>query len=123
MLPSYAKVVFDLQRACVPVEELGTTAKVAVTLAAGRVIAMAFSPEDENLLWSHPQLGETALVTTHPQMLTGGLGGDRLWFAPELAYHWRGEPDWNAFSNYSVPSDTDPGAYRFADREDVSVTP
>lgn len=121
-MPSYANIVSDLRRAGVPVEDLGTTAKVAVTLAAGRVIAMAFSSEEENLMWSHPRLGDTALVTNHPQMLHGGFGGDRLWFAPELAYHWHGEPDWNCFSNYSVPSDTDPGVYRFTDRDAVSVT-
>lgn len=121
MLPSYAKVICDLQRARVPVAELGTTAKVAVTLAAGRVIALAFSQEDENLMWSHPQLGEPALVTDHPEMLKGGLGGDRLWFAPELSYHWHGQPDWDSFSNYSVPLDTDPGNFRFANRDAISV--
>lgn len=83
---------------------------------------MAFSSEAENLVWSNPRLGETALVMNQPQLLQGGLGGDRLWFAPELAYHWHGEPDWNSFSNYSVPADTDPGAYRFTRRDDASVT-
>ena len=69
--PSYSAVIRNLARAYVPVRELGTGGKVAVTLAAGRVIAMAFSPNDQNLLWSHPQLSDIHVVRNHPETLKG----------------------------------------------------
>lgn len=122
MQPSYSKVVDNLRKASVPVRELGTEGKVAVTLAAGRVVAMAFSADSENLLWSNPQLGDTALVKSRPQELVGGYGGDRLWFAPELDYHWVGKPDWNTFANYKPPVATEPGAYRFGEHDARSIT-
>ena len=114
--PSYSAVIRNLARAYVPVRELGTGGKVAVTLAAGRVIAMAFSPNDQNLLWSHPQLSDIHVVRNHPETLSGGLGGDRLWFSPELDYHWDGKPDWNTFANYKPPTATDPGGYCFVNQ-------
>jgi hypothetical protein len=90
---------------------------VAVTLAAGRIVALAFSKDGPNLLWTHPDLGDTGLVKANPARLMGGIGGDRLWFSPELRYHWVGKPDWHGLGNYKVPADTDPGHYRFVDSE------
>lgn len=116
----YSEVVANLLKASVPIRQLDE--KVAVTLAAGRVVAMALSPEGENLLWSHPELGNTELVRFRPGDLAGGFGGDRLWFSPELAYHWDGMPDWETFSNYQVPAATDPGAYEFVEEESQAIT-
>ena len=84
-----------------------------MTLAAGRVVAMAFSKDGPNLFWSNPRLGDVNLVRDTPEKLVGGFGGDRLWFAPELDYHWNGAPDWEGFLNYKVPAATDPGDWRF----------
>src|SRR5690349_1142086 len=98
-LRTYATVIADLQRASIPVRELTGAGNVAVTLAAGRVVAMAFSREAPNLFWSNPELADTRAVKAEPEKLVGGMGGDRLWFAPELAYHWKGAPDWQGFSN------------------------
>lgn len=109
----YARIVSDLRRAAVPLQELRGPGAVAVTLAAGRVVALAFSQDEPNLLWSHPDLGDAARVKDN--QLVGGIGGDRLWFAPEVQYHWLGEPDWRGLGNYQVPADTDPGRYRFVD--------
>lgn len=118
----YSRIISDLQKASLPVKELRGPGVVAVTLAAGRVIALAFSKDEPNLLWTHPDLGDTGLVQANPAQLTGGIGGDRLWFSPELRYHWVGEPDWRRLDNYQVPADTDPGRYRFVDSEpDVVV--
>ena len=109
----YSRIVSDLRNAAVPLEELHGPGVVAVTLAAGRIVALAFSRNEPSLLWSHPDLGDAALVKAN--RLVGGIGGDRLWFAPELRYHWLGEPDWRGLGNYEVPADTDPGRYRFVD--------
>ena len=109
----YSQIVRDLRNAAVPLEELHGQGVVAVTLAAGRIVALAFSRDEPSLLWSHPDLGDAALVKGN--RLVGGIGGDRLWFAPELRYHWLGEPDWRGLGNYEVPADTDPGRYRFVD--------
>jgi hypothetical protein len=113
----YSQIVSDLEKASVPVKELHGPGAVAVTLAAGRIVALAFAKDGPNLLWTHPDLGDTALVKANPARLVGGIGGDRLWFAPELRYHWVGKPDWRGLGNYKVPADTDPGHYRFVDSE------
>jgi hypothetical protein len=110
----YLQTVRDLRKASVPVRELPGPGAVAVTLAAGRIVALAFSDAGPNLLWTHPDLGR---MTGHPGQLVGGIGGDRLWFAPELHYHWLGEPDWQHLTNYTVPGDTEPGHYDFVDSE------
>lgn len=114
MPTTYSQTVRDLRKACLLIRELPGPGAVAVTLAAGRIVALAFSDEAPNLLWTHPDLGRT---TAHPGQLIGGPGGDRLWFAPELHYHWLGEPDWQQLTNYTVPADTEPGHYEFLDSE------
>jgi hypothetical protein len=111
----YAQVVTDLTNAGIAVRQLDGPGHVAVALTAGRIAAFAFSHDGPDLLWSNPELGNTALVKATPEKLVGGLGGDRLWFSPELRYHWHGTPDWRGLGNYKVPADTDPGRYAFVD--------
>jgi Family of unknown function (DUF6786) len=111
----YSRIISDLVKASVPIKELHGPGVVAVTLAAGRIAALAFSKGEPNLLWSPPGLGDTGLVKAN--RLPGGIGGERLWFSPEPRYHWVGAPDWHGLGNYQVPHDTDPGRYRFVDSE------
>lgn len=111
----YSQVISDLTKASIPVKELDGRGNVAMTLAAGRIVALAFSRDGPNLLWTNPELGNTDKVKTAPEKLIGGLGGDRLWFSPELSYHWAGKPDWRQFSNYHVPPVSDPGQYAYSD--------
>lgn len=113
---TYAQVIRRLHAASIPVRELEGRGVVAVATAAGRVVAMSFSKDGPNLFWSNPQLTDTALVKATPEKLAGGFGGDRLWFSPELRYHWIGKPDWRGLGNYEVPKDTDPGRYIFVDK-------
>ena len=93
----YSQIVSDLEKASVPVKQLHGPGVVAVTLAAGRIVALAFSKDGPNLFWTHPDLGATG--TANPTRLVGGIGGDRLWFSPELRYHWVGKPDWHGLGN------------------------
>ena len=109
----YSQVVVDLTNAGIAVRQLHGRGHVAVTLAAGRIVGLAFAQDGLNLLWTHPDLGNTAVVKATPEKLVGGFGGERLWFSPELRYHWTGKPDWRGLSNYKVPVDTDPGQYTF----------
>lgn len=111
--PTYSRVVDQLLQAAIPLRQLHGKGHVAVTLAAGRIVALAFSQDGPNLLWSNPRLEDTELV--RHAGLAGGVGGDRLWFAPELHYHWLGKPDWRAIVDYKVPEDSDPGRYSFLD--------
>jgi hypothetical protein len=113
----YSQIVSDLEKASIPVRELQGRGVVAITLAAGRIVALAFAHDEPNLLWTHPDLGATDLAKANPAQLVGGIGGDRLWFSPELRYHWVGKPDWQGLGNYKVPADTDPGHYEFVDAE------
>jgi hypothetical protein len=110
-----------LSAAGVPTKQLTGFGNVAVTPVGGRIVAMAFSGTDRNLFWTNPELGNADLVRNHPEKLAGGLGGDRIWFAPELDYHWRGKPDWNTCSNYEVPTSADPGAYEFVNEAPDAV--
>jgi hypothetical protein len=111
--PAYARVVGDLEAAGVPLRQLRDGGCAAVTPAAGRIVALAFTADGENLLWTNPQISDAVLLRATPEKLVGGLGGDRLWFAPELDYHWRGVPNWQTFENYKTPAASDPGAYAF----------
>ena len=111
----YSQLMNNLANASIPVRQLHGRGAVAVTLAAGRIIALAFSHDGPNLLWTNPELADTRKVKAAPDKLVGGLGGDRLWFSPELRYHWAGKPDWRGLSNYHVPSVTDPGQYAYFD--------
>lgn len=110
----YLQTVRDLRKASVPVLELPGPGAVAITPAAARIVALAFRETEPNLLWTHPDLGS---MSGHPGQLIGGIGGERLWFAPELHYHWLGEPDWQQLTNYEVPPDTEPGRYELVDSE------
>jgi hypothetical protein len=110
-----------LEELTIPIPGKGKVGKVAVSLIGGRVIGMAFSPKDENLIWSNPELSNTELLREHPERLLGGIGGDRLWFGPEFAYHWKGKPDLVNFKNYKVPESEDPGEYHFILRDDFSI--
>jgi hypothetical protein len=120
--PTYAQVVRNLQDAGVPLGVLGGQGCAAVTPAAGRIVALSFGPDGENLFWSNPQLGDSALVRNTPEKLVGGMGGDRLWFSPELDFHWTDKPDWATFANYHIPAASDPGAYVFVDGPKDAVT-
>jgi hypothetical protein len=122
MPSSYAEVIALLRKASMPVQQLGSDGRVAVTLAAGRVVAMRFSNDGQNLLWSNPILDDTQLVKMHPDKLVGGYGGDRLWFSPELIYNWDGKPDWRTFANYKTPAAMDPGAYEIVKQDSESIT-
>jgi hypothetical protein len=111
----YSQIIDALEKASIPVRQLHGQGCAAVTLAAGRIVALAFSQHGPNLLWSNPELANAAGVKGAPEKLAGGIGGDRLWFSPELRYHWSGAPDWRDLSNYEVPPATDPGQYVFVD--------
>jgi len=119
--PRYSSIVGYLRDAPVSIEELEGKGCVAVTLAAGRVVALAFSKDGLNLLWSNPRLSDAEIVKTAPEKLVGGLGGDRLWFSPEVDYHWDGAPDWREFANYKTPAASDPGAYAFVKVDAAAV--
>jgi Family of unknown function (DUF6786) len=118
---TYESVVGFLRRASVPLQEMQGNGHVAVMEAAGRIIAISFSRTSENLLWSNPLLSDTLLVKYHPDQLVGGFGGDRLWFAPEVDYHWDGPPRWDTFENYRVPPEADPGRYEFTRSTDRAI--
>lgn len=107
-----------LEAAGLPIREIkGASGCAAVTLAAGRIVAFAFSEAEPNLLWTHPDIEHPDIVANRPETLAGGIGGERLWFSPELDFHWKGKPDWTTFANYAPPAETDPGIYRFESPE------
>ena len=85
---------------------------MALSPAGARIVALAFSEDEDNLFFTHPDLADMAASGIGPAELVGGPGGDRLRFAPEYAYAWDG-PDYDLvdFSNYHVQHNEDPGEY------------
>lgn len=106
-MSSYAVEVDRLRATGYDVTELrGPSGCLAVVPDAARLIAFAPTPDEPNVLWT----GAPA-----------GPGGERVWFAPEFAYFWTGEPDWASLRNYAVPASIDPGRYAVS-QDDSSVT-
>jgi len=88
---------------------------VAVTLAAGRIVALAFSQDGPNLLWTNPELAG------HTESQSGAQRADwrTRWrqasgFRPSCV-SLAGKPTARGLSNYHVPSVTDPGRYAYID--------
>jgi hypothetical protein len=77
----------------------------------GRVLALAPTGSDENVLWLNPNLERCRSAADLAKVGAGGIGGLRLWQAPEAAYMWNGSPDPTTFSNYQVQPAMDPGNY------------
>jgi len=119
--PTYRSIVESLRHSSVPVWEIGTRCKAAVIPDGGRIIAAAFDTTRNNLFWSHPQLGDGSDTRIDATELIGGIGGDRLWFSPELTYHWDGRPNWETQSNYKVPAESDPGVYELCSADERAV--
>jgi len=85
---------------------------LACSPAGARIVALSFASDEENIYFTHPDLGDMVSKGTEPTELIGGPGGDRLRFAPEYAYDWEGtDHDLVHFSNYRVQDQEDPGAY------------
>ena len=77
--PVYSQVVSNLKKASIPIKELHGRGQVTVTLAAGRIVALAFSEDGPDLLWSNPKLGNTALIATARRQSEFANGDNLNW--------------------------------------------
>jgi hypothetical protein len=111
--PTYRDAIERLSREGVAIRELPGPGRVAVAAETGHIAALALAEDEPNLVWLHPEVGE--VPGRRGAGLPGGFGGDRLWFAPECAYFWKGEPDWVDFSNNATLPEMDPGNYHLVD--------
>lgn len=111
----HTQVIHHLRAARVRVEEVQCDGggRAAVCPLAGRVISLRLPGLDENVFWSSPELHRLRAVGRKMWKLQGGPGGERVWFAPEYAYHWDGKPNLKTYANYTIPFETDPGRYAF----------
>src|SRR5260370_8521585 len=82
----YSQLINDLAKASIPIRQLHGAGAVAVTLAAGRIVALAFSQDGPNLLWTNPELADTEKLRAAPAKLAGGRRGDRLSFFPAFRH-------------------------------------
>lgn len=110
-LPSLSDLPRHLDTLDIPYTRLGEIGQgCALVIAPGaRVLALSAPGSDENVFWTHPLLGQ---CRTLPDMSHGGIGGLRLWHAPESAYMWQGPAQAATFANYQVQPAMDPGHYR-----------
>jgi hypothetical protein len=90
-----------------------------VVREGARILALAPAGGEENVLWSHPELSGCRNAADLAGLLGGGMGGLRLWQAPERAFMWNGAADPVTFCNYSVQPAMDPGQYQL---NEVSAT-
>jgi len=97
----------------VPYRCLGSpeTGRVLVIEEGARILAMTPPGSDTNVLWTHPSLSQCTSRKELSSIGAGGMGGLRLWQAPEAAYHWKGIAEPKTFSNYKLQQAMDPGAY------------
>jgi hypothetical protein len=94
-------------------------ASALVSAYGARVLAWQAAGGD-NLLWVHPELAGIRSAADC-DALKGGPGGLRVWFSPEWAYGWKGQPDAAGFSNYVVPPAAAAGSWRLVDSGSMSV--
>ena len=88
--------------------------------AGARIVAMAFSEDEQNLFFTHPDLADMVSKGTPSAQLAGGPGGDRVRFAPEYAFAWEDKPrDLIQFSTYAVQEQEDPGDYEMTRKADA----
>ncbi len=110
-MPSLSDIERFLSDLNLPTCRLGEIGRgCALVIAPGaRVLALSAPGSDENIFWTHPLLGQ---CRTLEDMSHGGIGGLRLWHAPEAAYMWQGPAQPATFENYQVQPAMDPGQYR-----------
>lgn len=110
-MPSLSNIERFLAEINIPTCRLGEIGQgCALIIAPGaRVLALSAPGTDENVLWTHPLLGQCRALE---DMSHGGIGGIRLWHAPEAAYMWQGPAQPATFANYQVQPAMDPGQYR-----------
>ena len=110
---SFARIVDCFEQAGRPIQVLDSGGCLALIPEGARLVALAPSPEEPSVLFSHPDLERLVSGGLDPLELQGGPGGMRLRFAPEYAYAWQGAArDLAAFSNYRVQAEEDPGRWR-----------
>lgn len=91
---------------------------------AARLLACRMPEVDGNVFWHHPDLEDPEKAGANLTSAGGGLGGDRLWIAPEVAYMW---PDLDKarvdpHGSYDLPAYMDPGHWRMIDRQPDRLT-
>lgn len=96
-------------------------ARALVTPLGARVLALDWEDGSENPVYVHPGLGGHRDHIPQRFVEGGGIGGDRLWIAPEYRYFWEGEPRMGDFSNYAPSSAMDPGVYQIVAEDDRSI--
>jgi len=120
----HSEVLHQLRAARCRVQEIECDGggRAAVCALGGRIISLRLPGLDENVFWSSPEIHKHEVWQKRMWDVAGGIGGVRLWFAPEFAYHWTGKPDLVHYSNYNIPRLTDPGAYRWLPAGKHAVT-
>lgn len=114
----YQNVIKCLKQAGLPVKEIVSPSggRAAVTTTGGALVGMCV--EEENIPYVNEAIAEPGWLSGKNSSQIGGL---RLWFAPEYAYFWKGEPDARTLANYNVQEECDPGSYAITHADAGSV--
>jgi len=80
------------------------------TEQGARLLGMFPDTEGDNVLWVNENLNEYFLE--HQAL----IGGERLWISPERNFYYENPRD---FEGYRIPSEIDPGEYKYIDEPDV----
>lgn len=88
---------------------LSSDAEVLVCERGGRILGIFNGAESDNLLWTSPELADDARAAAFLKSEAWNIGGDRLWFGPELRYSVGDRTRF--WETLHTPEEIDPGCW------------
>ena len=93
---------------------------VVVTERWGKIFG-PFVGDEPGTLWNAPKTGTTAGLNDLVETGEWCVGGDRIWFAPEVQFNIPDRNNWDSGGSYVLPKEVDPGNYRLV-REGAGIS-
>jgi len=109
-LETISEICDFIDRHRLPLQRLGSLATGPAVLnpAGARLLAGSAAGSNRNAMWLNPAPADCRSAEEVGRFSAGGIGGPRLWQAPEAAHRWQGVPDVGTFSNFRIQPTMDP---------------
>lgn len=101
-----------LRLSCIPI---GDGYEILVTEYGGRIFG-PFGPDGESVLWVNGVFKDREQFAEFVRKRNWNLGGDRLWFEPELDFFCTSPETFD--ESYTVPGPMDPGHYQMEEGQE-----
>lgn len=91
--------------------------RLLVLSHGARILACELPNVEGDLFWHSPAVEDPKSIVGALTGAGGGLGGDRLWLAPEIGFMWQdlAEARVDPLGGYHVPEDMDPSQWTVLD--------